>query len=369
MRDESVFRSGIVLILLWALLFVMFTGSAALMRSRDAAKSEKEAETTGTAGETEQPDAETWFLPDWSDENRKKDKYPSETLPVSPPIPASGTVNREISVYRSSDGSILTMPLEDYVLSVLSAEMPLSFGTEALRAQAVAIRTVTLYQLTVGREHGETGAFVCDDYRHCMAFLTPEEGAERFGESYMEELRAAVAPTEGLILTSGGAPIAAMFHSSSHSRTEDAEAVLGSPVPCLVSVTSWEEDRVSETVLSFSDFRALFTDRNDVPFTGVSIVRDSSGRVSVVTAFGTSMAGTEFRALAGLASADFEIIPDDDTVSVICHGSGHGVGMSQYGAARMAQWGYSFREILAHYYPGAELAEQDAEQDAERDAE
>ena len=365
MRDESVFRVGIALILLWALLFALLTGGAALTRKRNAAKNEKEPEPFGTdsSGEpdgTSAPsDAETWFLPDWSDFDGKKASAASDPPGPIPPVPEeTGALpvsesNPVISVYRSADGNVVSMPLEDYVLCVLSAEMPLSFGAEALKAQAVAIRTVTLYQLSVGREHGETDAFVCDDYRHCMAFFSPEEGLSRFGASYMDSLHEAVDATAGLILTSDGVPIPAMFHSSSHGRTEDAEAVLGTAVPCIVSVTSWEDDRISRVSLPFSSFRALFTARTDLPFDGVSLVRDPSGRVSSLTAFGVTLTGTEFRALAGLASADFEIIPDADTVSVVCHGSGHGVGMSQYGAARMAEFGYSFSEILSHYYPGA----------------
>ena len=362
MRDESVFRCGIALILLWAVLFALFTGGAALTRQKYAAKSSG-TEPDETAEETGEPDAEPWLLPDWSD-LESDTALPADVLPggealpgILPPIEGTGTEDLEITVYRSADGSVVTMPLEDYVLCVLSAEMPLSFGTEALKAQAVAIRTVTLYQRSVGREHGQTDAPVCDDYRHCMAFLSPEEGLARFGASYMEGLRDAVASTEGMILTSGGAPIAAMFHSSSHGRTEDAEAVLGTAVPCLVSVTSWENDRVSGKTFSFSDFRALFTDGRDAPFDGLSLTRDPSGRVAAVSAFGVSLPGTEFRARAGLASADFEISLDGGTVSVVCHGSGHGVGMSQYGAARMAEFGYSFSEILSHYYPGSELGD------------
>ena len=355
MKEDSVFRCGIGLIFLWALLFALLTGGAALF-GRSPESCEKDGETE--PGTAEEGSEKAWRLPDWADYPDETDAPPASDAPVEEEtgiIPVSGAENPEIAVYRSADGSTLKMPLEEYVLGVLSAEMPLSFGAEALKAQAVAIRTVTLYQLAVGREHGKTDASVCDDYRHCMAFFSPEEGTERFGSDYMEALRGAVKATEGLILTSDGEPVAAMFHSSSHGRTEDAEAVLGTAVPCLVSVTSWEEDRVSSVNLPFSSFRALFADRTDIPLGSVSLVRDTSGRVAVVTAFGVSMTGVEFRARAGLASADFEIAVEGETVEIVCHGSGHGIGLSQYGAARMAEWGYSFREILTHYYPGAEL--------------
>lgn len=354
MREDGFLRCGIGLIFLWALLFAVLTVGTRLAKGESPAEDGKDAE-TGRAAETAEDDGEKkWVLPEWGLFTAEND--PPQTAETEE-IPVSGPENREIAVYRSVDGSVVKLPLEEYVLGVLSAEMPLSFGAEALKAQAVAIRTVTYYQLSVGREHGETDAFVCDDYRHCMAYLSPEEGEKCFGASYMEELREAVAATEGLILTSDGEPVAAMFHSSSHGRTEDAEAVLGRAVPCLVSVTSWEEDRVSSIVLPFASFRALFTEREDVPLTPVSLTRDASGRVAVVTAFGVSMTGTAFRSRAGLASADFEITVNGETAEIVCHGSGHGVGMSQYGAARMAEFGYSFSEILSHYYPGSEIGD------------
>ena len=60
----------------------------------------------------------------------------------------------------------------------------------------------------------------------------------------------------------------------------------------------------------------------------------------------------EFRNLLKLRSADFEIEINDEKIKVTTYGYGHGVGMSQYGANEMAKQGYSYIQILKHYYTG-----------------
>ncbi len=206
----------------------------------------------------------------------------AETLSSEDPLPE----RKEILVYLSETGETVRMDLEDYVAGAVTAEMPLSFGTEALKAQATAIRTAVIYQSVTGRSHGDSAACVCDDYRHCMAYLPPEEAEERFGAVYTEEIRAAVRATEGLILTYDGAPVAAMFHASSRGRTESAEDVFGWAAPCLVPVATGEADRVTETFLTLDTLREIFGVSDGVPFRGITVTPDAAGRAGKVTAFG-----------------------------------------------------------------------------------
>ena len=65
--------------------------------------------------------------------------------------------------------------------------------------------------------------------------------------------------------------------------------------------------------------------------------------------------GTQLRALLGLRSTAFSVETGGEEITITTKGYGHRVGMSQYGAEAMAVAGSSFREILAHYYPGTEL--------------
>ena len=78
----------------------------------------------------------------------------------------------------------------------------------------------------------------------------------------------------------------------------------------------------------------------------------SGGRVSDISVGGVNFSGVSFRSMLGLRSTDFDISKIDDGVVITTRGYGHGVGMSQYGANGMAKAGYSYRDILLHYYPG-----------------
>ena len=64
----------------------------------------------------------------------------------------------------------------------------------------------------------------------------------------------------------------------------------------------------------------------------------------------------KIRSLLGLRSADFEITKINNGVSITTRGFGHGVGMSQYGANGAAKAGYTYKQILSHYYNGTTLA-------------
>ena len=63
----------------------------------------------------------------------------------------------------------------------------------------------------------------------------------------------------------------------------------------------------------------------------------------------------EVEAKLGLKSMDFSLRQDDNNIIIDTVGYGHGVGMSQYGAEGMALEGYSYRDILSHYYVGTSI--------------
>jgi stage II sporulation protein D len=124
--------------------------------------------------------------------------------------------------------------LESYVASVVAAEMPASYGIEALKAQAVATRTYAVF-------HGYEG----DGEQIAQAFLSEDEKKDRWGtdfEFYDNKIKEAVAATEGEILTVDGHPINAVFHAMSAGATEFAENVWKNPSDCLVAVPCTEDE-------------------------------------------------------------------------------------------------------------------------------
>lgn len=271
------------------------------------------------------------------------------------------------------DGTTETMGLEDYLWGVLAAEMPASFQEEALKAQAVAARTYTLYHLAHPKEaHPE--ADVCTDYACCQAWISREDRLAQWPEeeqqSCADRITAALEATRGQVLTWEEEPILAVFHASSAGKTRSAQAVWGRSVPYLVSVDSpeGEEDApnyysvVTLTAQEFSDlFLAAYPaadlsgpceDWFGAPET------DDSGAPAAFTVGGVTVTAQELRSLCSLRSATFEVECGEDKVTFYVTGYGHGVGMSQYGANVLAEQGMTYSEILAHYYPGTELTAQ-----------
>ena len=267
-----------------------------------------------------------------------------------------------------AEGEIRELDMQDYLTGVVAAEMPASFEAEALKAQAVAARTYALY-CAAGRKHRE--ADVCTDYRCCQAWKDEEALRQTWGEDYeanLARVRTAVEETEGAWLSYAGKPVFAAFHASSAGATEDSGQVW-SPQPYLLSVPSPESEEtvpgfVSVLELTPLDLRdTILSAHPEADFSGPAeswigeSERDESGRVASLCLGGVQLRGVELRQLFSLRSTAFELVCTEGLFRFTVTGSGHGVGMSQYGANVMAAQGADFREILAHYYPGAELIE------------
>ncbi len=288
-----------------------------------------------------------------------KDSVPESKNPLTAEIP------EEITLLHN--GIPVTLPLEEYLYGVVAGEMPASFETEALKAQAVAARTYTLNRKkSPNKDHPD--ADVCSDSAHCKAYLSPEELSQKFAANPAdyEKIRQAVDATKNRILIYNGEPISAVFHSTSSGMTENAEDVWGNAVPYLVSVTSEGEDaspRYQETkVFSFAEFQQkINSGTKNVAFGEdpkswfSDWVRNESGSVKSVSLCKTEFSGVELRSLLGLRSANFTV-EIGDSVKITTKGNGHGVGMSQYGANHLAKMGYTYDRILKKYYTGVEIA-------------
>ena len=239
----------------------------------------------------------------------------------------------------------------------------MSFGEEALKAQAVAARSYALYRIAHGsaEEPEHHGAQLCTDSAHCKAFVTREALAVKWGEEAAEDIYTkvseAVGATTGEIITYDGEAALAVFHSSSDGVTESAAAVWGGAVPYLVSVDTPETTDPDITAFTQEQIAGAFAS-DGVTYEGAALPElsyDDAGRVAEVDFGGVAVAGTRVRVALGLRSTDFSLVILDGEYIFTVRGYGHGVGMSQYGAAALAAEGADYTEILAHYYPGTVL--------------
>ena len=281
---------------------------------------------------------------------------------------------------------INTVPLEEYLYSVVPSEIPSYWPEEALCAQAVAARSYTLANMGSYRKKGYdvTGSIKSHFYRGFT------------GEN--EKTTAAVEKTRGIVLKAEGKFLNAFYSANSAGRTESAESVWGGKYP-LTGVTDPQlifqnnppaPYELARWILSEPEsyssnpryyYRSSYRWRLLVPAeeiearTGYRVGniksittagRGQSGRVEKVLIKGTggeiTVQGDKIRkSLGGLRSSLFIVLPKlgkDDLPEYFLFagaGWGHGVGMCQTGAAGMAHEGFSYREILNHYYPAAVL--------------
>lgn len=265
-------------------------------------------------------------------------------------------------------GGIEEMSMDAYLRGVLRAEMPASFEPEALKAQAIAARTYTLYKMRRGPIENHPDADACDDINCCKAYKTAEQAAADWGSMalyYEEKLARAVGETDALAVLYGGEPILAVFCSSTNGHTQNAGAVWQSDLPYLQSVTSPENEELvpnyySTETFSAERFRALFLAAHpDAALSGApsgwihDVERSDADFVTTLCVGGVTVRGNELRTILSLRSPSFTVDAGEDSLTFHVTGYGHGVGMSQYGANALAQRGMSAEEILRHYFTGA----------------
>lgn len=271
---------------------------------------------------------------------------------VSPTVADSADSRTFLQI--SGESGMYTVSLREYLIGVVMAEMPSYFHVEALRAQAVAARSYLLYR----RDHG----YAIYDYgSSCTAHFTEEEGRAFFGDAYdtvLNKVTTVVDETDGEILYYGGRIVCAAYHAMSYGCTADGEQVWGGDTPYLIPVPSPEEASIAGimTEYSFSE-KELCRLLNVADALPLQITQTASGRaISVETASGVHLSGERFRALLRLRSTAISVIAQDsDAITLRVWGFGHGVGMSQYGADIYAGRGWSYKEILLHYYPKTSL--------------
>ena len=269
-----------------------------------------------------------------------------------------------ISLYDRASGKTEEMPLEEYLIGVVGAEMPASFPLEALKAQAVAARTYAVRHMTAFGGSGCSGADICTGSGCCQSYKSTEQLKKKFGgdaRQYMDKLRQAVYETEGEYAAYNGEPIEALYHSSAGGRTEDAQNVFSAALPYLVGEETAGK-YAAEVRVSLGEFTnrvnkkwpAAKLKKNRLGEQVKVVSRYDSGRVKELKLNKVTVSGRELRRLFDLNSANFTL-SIGEKVTIRTKGYGHGVGMSQYGARAMALEGAGYEEILKHYYTGVEI--------------
>ena len=260
---------------------------------------------------------------------------------------------------KRSGGEIEKVPLEEYVVGVVAGEMPASFEMEALKSQSVASRTYVLKKMVNSKD----SEYDVVDTVSNQVYLDEDDLKEKWGDNYIKyinKVRQAVNETSMEYLEYDGEIIDAMYFSTSNGYTEDSGVIFQNSLPYLQSVESEWDEKVAKAFYSSTDISLQeFYEKLNLEYNkklNVEILeRSTSNRIVKLKINGVEFTGKDIYNKLGLRSYDFELILIGNNVEINTKGYGHGVGMSQYGAHGMAKEGYSYKEILEHYYVGAKV--------------
>ncbi|MBP5427512.1 MAG: stage II sporulation protein D [Clostridiales bacterium] len=269
---------------------------------------------------------------------------------------------KKIDVYYKKDDKIVYLPLEEYIKCVVAKEMPALFEIEALKAQAIAVRTFVYKKMSEEKSKVHKGATVCTDFAHCQAYAEKDAilvGWEDDAEKNWDKISKAVDETTGKVVCYDNELILPLFHSNSTGLTESSKEIWSSiDIPYLRSVESFGTEDVSYVRLSVDEFKKKILHKypnikfsSDVFSDIKEIERNESDRVRHVKISENIIKGEVFREIFSLKSTNFKLVNiGNNKIEIKVYGSGHGVGLCQVGANEMAKRGKKFDDILKHYY-------------------
>lgn len=257
----------------------------------------------------------------------------------------------ELTIKLNNNGEISDIPLNQYIIGVVAAEMPASFEMEALKAQAIASRTYAMYKKNNNNNTDYDLVANIND----QAYNTEEQMKTKWQNNYdfyYNKIKEAVIQTNDLVMKNNDSVICAYYFSLSNGKTENAISVFQEDKSYLKSVDSpWDTTNKNYEIIKEikkTEFCELLNiDCNQIIISDIN--RNSTNHVDNLKVNNILFAGTTIRKLLNLRSTDFDI-DINENIKITTRGYGHGVGMSQNGANEMAKQGYTYDQILKYYY-------------------
>ncbi len=257
--------------------------------------------------------------------------------------------------------------LEQYLIGVLAAQVPVDYSMEVLKAHGVLARTY--YEIH------EKDLEVIEQENSTQNFLSKEQmkalWKDKFEANY-KKLEQAVIDTSGLCMYYQDKLAEPYFHSASVGTTRNGKEVLGSQESAYLQSVQCEKDLQMDNYVTIKTFtreelEGILTQlekETDTGVTGQSIEvklqspkemfkikeKDSAGYVTAIEVDGHWMHGETFRHLMQLPSAAFQVEQWETGVRFVCKGLGHGLGMSLYTANELAMDGKDYEEILNYFF-------------------
>lgn len=283
----------------------------------------------------------------------------------------SSLENRKLGkdVLIEINGLYKSMDVEEFVLGVLPGIIPADYDDETIKVQAILIRTNVLKEMQ--EKNTEDAADLSYQY------LTVEERialwGERNYEKYEKKFKQAVAETAGQVVEQENSLIMALYHEVSIGKTASAKEILGEDISYLQSVESSQDVEAKHYMniicYTWQELQQLNDGMENTQVEGETVqtdkvadkidisVKESSenGFVKQLSVGNNSYTGDEAMERFDLTSTNFYVEEIEGGMRFVCLGKGNCLGISQYGANRMALDGKNAEEIIKYYYKKVSL--------------
>lgn len=248
----------------------------------------------------------------------------------------------EMEVMVKQGEKEIQLPLDEYGIGRMAKEIPTSYEEEAIKVQAILVRTAVYKQL---KEEGSE-AVLADDF-WTEKEMKEEWGSRKFSE-YYRKMENAWQETEGQVVMYGEELANTPFTRLTNGSTRDGKEVLGSEDYPYLKIKECPLD-----IESKDQIRTVTTEDMDAEIKET----DTAGYVTSVRVGEETMSGEEFREKYKLDSSCFILQKYDGKMRITTRGVGHGLGLSQYTANEMAKEEKTTEEILQYFFEGTEIRE------------
>ena len=245
---------------------------------------------------------------------------------------------------------------ETTLVGILAKEVPYTYEIEALKAQAVVVRTYMARRILGIQNNGAIVGYTVEEMRNLWG-----ESYEKIYNIYAR----AVQETRGKLILYNKKPIEAIYHVASSGKTRDAQSVYQVEVPYLKSVESsmdtissqiaYTKEQVKEKIEK--QYPDLVVGTENLENQIQIVEKDEAGYIRSIQIGNITMKGEEFKTLLELPSCAFKIHNSDEKLIFDIRGKGNGVGLSQNGANEMARQGKDYEQIITYYYTDVEIAD------------
>lgn len=266
---------------------------------------------------------------------------------------------QQVRVYFSKSKKVRVLSLEEYLLGVAVCEMDGTFPDDAIKAQIVAAHTMLEWRK---KENVDKNYDITNDYKIDQGYFTKTERKQKYGDeckTLENRVKKLVGAVKDKLIYCDGEIICAVYHAISAGKTENAKDIWGGEYKYLRSVDSasdiFEKNYLTNVSVSKQEFFDCLDLKKSKSITIKNIKKTGSGSIKHMRINGKKFSGEKIRSAFSLRSMNFDLTIEKDTVCFAVRGYGHGVGMSQRGAAALAKKGKSYRQILLYYYKNCEI--------------